>query len=153
LRRAGGAGGQRPVAPPLAAALALALACLPLSGCILSIGGSGGRQPSHHMTMATAHGPHCADIELTRSIEYSGDRAKAQERIAALPDLTDHEQLFLVDTVLVSDGFSSDKADVMVVLAKNPALTQAARERIALRVPQADLFSSDVQRISQALLP
>ena len=133
--------------------LALPLAVLALPGCIVSIGGGGGAAPSAHMSQPGAHGPHCADIELSRSIEFSGPRAEAQERIAVLPELTEHEQLFLVDTVAVDDGFSSDKADVLVALARNPGLTQAARERISLRVPQADLFSSDVERISQALLP
>ncbi|HZL99816.1 MAG TPA: hypothetical protein VFD43_06155 [Planctomycetota bacterium] len=143
----------RRLARPLAAlALALAPAALPLGGCVVSIGGGGGAEPSAHMSQPGAHGPRCADIELSRSIEFSGPRADAQKRIAALADLTEHEQLFLVDTVAVSEGFSSNKTDVLVVLARNPALTQAARERISLRVPRADLFSSDVERISQALL-
>ena len=133
--------------------LAPVLAALLLTGCVVSIGNDDGPRPSMHMSKPSAHGPHCADIELARSIGFSGPRSEALSRIAALPDLNEHEQLFLVDTVTVSDGFSADKATVLVVLARNPALTQAARERIAMRVPQADLFSSDVERISQALLP
>jgi hypothetical protein len=133
----------------------LASAQLLTSACVISVGGSGSPGPSSHMnvTMPGAHGPHCADIELARSISSSSARSEALARIAALPDLTEHEQIFLVDTVTVSEGFSANKADVLVALAKNPALTQAARERMARQVPQADLFSSDVERISQALLP
>lgn len=136
-----------------APALALALALL-LPGCVVAIGDDvGSRRTSMHMRQKTAHGPHCADIELARSIEFSTERSQALQRVAALPDLSEHEQLFLVDAATVSDGFSSDKTDVLVALAHNPALTQAARERMAVRVQGAELFSSDVQRISQALLP
>ena len=135
--------------------LALGLALALGSGCIVAIGDDvvGSKRPSPHMRKETAHGPHCADIEVARRIEFSDQRSQALARIAAQPDLTEHEQLFLVDTVTVSEGFSSDKTDVLVALADNPALTQAARERIAIRMPQAELFSSDVERISQALLP
>jgi hypothetical protein len=129
------------------------LALLLLVGCVVAIGGGEGRSASGHMSQAGAHGPRCADIELARSIEFSGPRCEALARVAALPDLTEHEQLFLVDATAIDDGFSSNKADVLVVLARNPGLTQAARERMAQRVPQADLFSSDVERISRALLP
>jgi hypothetical protein len=131
---------------------ALPLAALLLAaGCVVAIGHD--RGPSKHMTQPTAHGPHCADIELARSIEFSAERNQALARIAALPGLTEHEQVFLVDSACVSDGFSADKTKVLVALAENPALTQKARERIAMRIGPADLFSSDVERISQALLP
>jgi hypothetical protein len=120
------------------------------AGCVVAIGG--GKGPSRHMTQPTAHGPHCADIELARSIDLSSQRNQALARIAALTDLTEHEQIFLVDTVTISDGFSADKTEVLVALAQNPSLTQKARERIAMRIGEADLFSSDVEHISQALL-
>jgi hypothetical protein len=136
-------------APPVAASLAL-LAAVALPACIVSIGGDG--EESSHLSRHVAHGPHCADIALAQSIEFSGQRAEALARIAALPDLTEHEQLFLVDAATVSDGFSANKADVLVALARNPGLTQVARERMAERVPHADLFSGDVERISKALL-
>ena len=129
----------------------LLAALLLAAGCVVAIGGES--RPSRHMTQGLAHGPHCADIELARSIKFSAERNQALARIAALPDLTEHEQLFLVDTVTISDGFSADKTEVLVALAENPGLTQKARERMAIRIDQADLFSSDVQRISQALLP
>lgn len=131
--------------PGLLAALLLA------AGCVVAIGRD--RGPSKHMSQPTAHGPHCADIELARAIEFSSERNQALARIAALPELTEHEQIFLVDSATVSEGFSADKTKVLVALAQNPALTQKARERIAMRIGQADLFSADVERISQALLP
>jgi len=121
------------------------------AGCVVAIGGDKG--PSRHMTQPTAHGPHCADIELARSIDVSSQRNQALARIAALPELTEHEQIFLVDSATISDGFSADKTAVLVALAQNPSLTQKARERIAMRIGEADLYSSDVERISQALLP
>jgi hypothetical protein len=140
-----------PLALPLALALALALPAA--GGCIVAIGDGGEKRPSMHMRQPTAHGPHCADIELARGIGFSNERNGALARIAAQPDLSEHEQLFLIDATAVPDGFSSDKTKVLVALANNPALTQAARERLAIRVPNAELMSSDVERISQALLP
>ena len=121
------------------------------AGCIIAVGHDKG--PSRHMTQPSSHGTHCADIELARSIEFSAERNQALARIAALPDLTEHEQIFLVDSVTVSEGFSADKTKVLVALAENPSLTQKARERMAMRIGDADLFSADVERISQALLP
>lgn len=111
------------------------------------------RSPSEHMAHPTAHGPHCADIELARAIGMSSARSEALVRIAVLTDLTEHEQIFLIETVTVSEGVSTHKADVLVALAGNPSLTQKARERMAVRVTEADLLSVDVERISQALLP
>jgi hypothetical protein len=137
---------------PMAGRCAGLLAVLLLAaGCIIAVGHD--KRPSQHMSQPTAHGPHCADIEIARSIDFSAQRNQALAKIAALPDLTEHEQIFLVDSATISDGFSADKTAVLVALAQNPALTQKARERIAMRIGQADLFSSDVERISQALLP
>lgn len=135
-------------------AVLLLLLMLPLllASCS-STAGYRGQDPSEHMSRPIAHGPHCADIELARAITISSARSEALVRIAVLTDLTQHEQIFLIETVTVPEGVSTHKADVLVALAGNPALTQPARERMAVMVQQADLLSVDVERISQALLP
>jgi len=104
-----------------------------------------------HLEIQAPHGPNCAAIQTASRINFSDDRADSLGRIAASPNLTEHEQIYLIDAALENAGFSSDTADVLVTLASNPALTEAARIHLAQRLDHADLFSADLKRIADAL--
>ncbi len=96
------------------------------------------------------HGPNCSDIEAASRISFSTDRAERLKRLAARQNLSTHEQIYLID-VSLSGGFSSDQADVLVVLASNPALTNDARAHLSRRLEDV-YFSTERERIVDALL-
>ena len=68
-----------------------------------------------------------------------------------MPELTEHEQVSLVEAAVAAGGFSGDLADILVTLAGNPSLTLAGRERIAECQEGLGLFSDDRQRLAEAL--
>ncbi len=103
------------------------------------------------MDGSSVHGSRCPDIEVAASVSFSGDRSAALVRIAERQDLSEHEQMFLVDAAVDCGGFSSDVANTLVVLARNPTLTKATRQYISERQHDAGLMSSDTERLARAL--
>ncbi len=124
--------------------LALVLVCC-LAACASPV------RALDHFRSQVGHGPRCAAIEVAATIQFSSDRQAALGGIAALTDLSEHEQLFLVEATIAGGGFSSDVTAVLVALARNPRLTDAARARLATLQHKASLFSSDRRLLANAL--
>lgn len=123
------------------------------AGCIVAIGdgGSNGSLVDDHFAATSTHGTRCSEIAVAAGVDFSAERSDALESIAARGDMTEHEQLFLLDALVAGDGFSGDDTDVLVTLAHNPALADATRNAIAMRIDELDLFSSDRARVAKAL--
>lgn len=94
-------------------------------------------------------GRHAAAITAADSISFSDDRTSVLKTLAAKPDLTESEQIYLVN-VTTDRGFGEDQADVLVVLAKNPCLTEGARMHLAENLHRVS-FSGERERVASAL--
>ena len=97
------------------------------------------------------HGPACPVIEdASHIVEYPNDRLKILKRIAARPELSTHEQIYLVNAVMAV-GFSSDKAIALVTLIENPCCTAQTREHIHKSLKLARMLGRDERRVIDAL--
>lgn len=118
---------------PLAALLVLILA----GGCVMHPSGP--------------HGPACPTIEsATYVIEYPRERLRILKPIAARDNLSPHEQTYLVNAIMAV-GFSSDKADVLLMLIHNPCCTAETRQQIRAKLKFTRMLGRDEQRVIQAL--
>jgi len=93
------------------------------------------------------HGPACADIHAATQIESTADRLAAFEKIAGRAELGSHEQMVLVDAVLLS-GFSDD---VLVTLIRNPNFYPEARYHLSVRLEEVP-FSPEKKRVVDAMI-
>jgi hypothetical protein len=130
--------------------LALTLLCLLAPGCMVIVGGHGSPGDEHYSGRGE-HGPMCAAIDVASSISFSDDRAEALREIAVQTDLSEHEQMFLIDATVEAGGFSSDTVEVLITLAANPSLTPEARTHLGRRQHELSLFPSDRKRLATAL--
>lgn len=118
---------------------------------VLAASFAGCSTPGPHMSEEVEHGAMCSAIQSASEIEFSKDRSAALKLIAADPELTEHEQEFLVDATLENQGYSGDNTDVLVSLATNPSLTPKARDHLVKRLRRASLYSNDKARLTKAL--
>lgn len=91
-------------------------------------------------------------IYAAASIDFSSDRTSTLGDIAAKPDLTEAEQIYLLEVLRVTCGFSADKRDVLLALLNNPAVTDASRSKVADILPKLDLFPKDAKQVVDALV-
>jgi len=134
--------------------LPIALLLIALTAaCVVAIGNgaSHGSVVDDHFAATSAHGARCSEIAIAAGVDFSSERSGALGSIAARPDITEHEQLFVLDALAAGDGFSSDDTAVLVALARNPALSDATRNELGRRIGDFDLYSSDRVRVATAL--
>lgn len=93
-----------------------------------------------------------ASIRAARGIRHSSDRRDALENIARRSDLTQVEQLALVDAATGSNMHSSDATKVLIAIVNNQATTIDTRNALAANLRRADLFSSDRKAVTDALI-
>lgn len=97
------------------------------------------------------HGPACPAItDAAHIVEYPTDRLKILRRIAAQPDLSTHEQIYLVNAVMLV-GFSYDKAGTLITLIENPCCTAQTREHIRKSLKLVRMLGRDERRVIDAL--
>ena len=97
------------------------------------------------------HGPACPTIEsATYVIEYPRERLRLLKPIAARENLSPHEQTYLVNAVMAV-GFSSDKADLLLMLIRNACCTAETRQQIRAKLKFTRMLGRDEQRVIQAL--
>lgn len=96
-------------------------------------------------------GRYSSAIYAAGSIAFSGDRASTLRDIAAKPDITEAEQIYLVEVLQVTDGFSGDKKAVLLSLLKNKAIAEGAKKRLSELLPRLGLFSADAKEVIDAL--
>jgi hypothetical protein len=97
------------------------------------------------------HGPACPVIEdAAHIIEYPSERLRILKRVAARENLSTHEQIYLVDTVILV-GFSSDKAQALITLIRNPCCTAETRQHIRTMLKLSRMLGRDQRHVVEAL--
>lgn len=96
-------------------------------------------------------GHYAPAIRAAGSISISSERTAALSNIAAKNDISEAEQLYLLDVVRVTDGFSGDRKDVLLALLENRATTDRTKKRLAEILPSLGLFSGDAKVVVDAL--
>ncbi len=103
---------------------------------------------SHPMGLC---GNSCPLIEsATHLLEYPSQRLILLKRVAVRDDLTQHEQLYLVNAVFIG-GFGDDMADALATLIRNPCCTAETRQHIRLRIRFARMMGRAERRIVDEL--
>jgi hypothetical protein len=96
-------------------------------------------------------GRYAPAIYAASSVSFSADRTSTLRDIAAKSDLTEAEQLYLLDVMQVTGGFSGDVKAVLLALLKNQAVSQGAKKRVSELLPSLGLFSGDAKAVADAL--
>jgi hypothetical protein len=96
------------------------------------------------------HGSRCPAIEAATKIGFSDQRNQTLKRIAAGPELSQHEQSYLVNAIVEKGGFSDDVANALIAVIENPGCTDETRTQIARHV-QCVGFDDGRQRVAEAL--
>ncbi len=100
------------------------------------------------------HGPHCEQIEsASHIIDHPIQRFRMLKSIAGEPNLTQHEQTYLVNAIfpVFASGFGSDQADASIRLIQNPCCTPETRTRIRERLKTVKILGQEARRILIAL--
>ena len=96
-------------------------------------------------------GRYAPAIHAAGSIGFSPDRAATLRDIAGKTDLTDAEQIYLLEVLEIAGGFSGDKKKVLLALLSNRSVTAPTRKRISEILPKLGLFSGDAKAVADAL--
>ncbi len=97
------------------------------------------------------HGAACPVIEdASYIIEYPSERLRILKSVAVREDLSAHEQIYLVNAVMAV-GFSSDKAQALVTLIRNPCCTADTRQHIRKMLKLSRMLGHDQRRVIDAL--
>jgi hypothetical protein len=98
-----------------------------------------------------AHGPACPIIEdASHIIEYPSERLRILNGVAARPDLSPHEQVYLVNAIMIV-GYSSDKAKALLTLIRNPCCVEETRQHIRKSMKFTRMLGRDERRVIHEL--
>jgi hypothetical protein len=127
-----------------------ASACVTLPGCIIVAD----VRESDYMSapVGSTQTANWASIRAARSITHSSDRREALLTIAQRSDLTQSEQLALVDVATNGRLYSSDATQVLKAIVNNSTTTIDTRNAIASNLRRADLHSSDRKAVTDVLI-
>lgn len=78
-----------------------------------------------------------AGIYAASSVGFSADRNSTLSDIAAKSDLSEAGELYLLEVLRITGGFSADKKAVLLALLSNRAVTDDVRKRVAPTDAQA----------------
>ncbi len=93
----------------------------------------------------------CPTIEsATHIIEFPSQRLTILKRVAARPELTPHEQVYLVNAVFMG-GYSDDMADALVALIGRRDCTEEACDAIRKRMKFMRMLGRAERRVVEAL--
>ncbi len=95
------------------------------------------------------HGPSCDAIETAAKIDLSSHRLTVLRGIAARPELSQHEQTYLVNAICYG-GVGGEHADALLTLIHNPCCMAETRRYIAKNL-QFVMYSSERRRVAEAL--
>jgi hypothetical protein len=96
-------------------------------------------------------GPACTEIEsATHILEYPTQRLRIYKRLARQPELSQHEQTYLVNAIFVG-GFSHDVADALEYLIANPVCTAQTCAEIREKLKTSRLLGRAERRVVEAL--
>ncbi|OGX07637.1 MAG: hypothetical protein A2Z88_10575 [Omnitrophica WOR_2 bacterium GWA2_47_8] len=100
----------------------------------------------------TSTGKYVLRIEAASAMNFSDSKKEAYIAIVQQPDLSEEDQIYLIDKLASDSGSSSDSADVIIVLLQNSAVTNFTKDMIASKLPEMNLFDEDVKKINNALM-
>jgi hypothetical protein len=86
----------------------------------------------------------------THIIEYPSQRLIILKKIADEPELLPHEQIYLVDAILMG-GFSSDRAEALILLIRNPCCLAETRDHIRAGLKKSRFLGRDERNVIDAL--
>jgi len=96
-------------------------------------------------------GTACPTIEsATHILEYPSQRLSILSNVAARPDLSPHEQIYLVNAVFMG-GYSWQQANVLVTLVSNPCCTDQTGEHIRKMLKLSRLTGREERRVIEAM--
>ena len=95
------------------------------------------------------HGPACAAIDAATQVELSSHRLELLTRIAQRPELSQHEQTYLVNAICFG-GIGGEHADALIALIQNPCCTAETRRQISANLRMV-AYSSERRRVAEAL--
>lgn len=127
--------------------LLLSLCLLMLSGCVVVSRDS----TTYSRKPPKADGPNAGTIHGATHLGYMSDRARLLKDVAGRDNLTDSEQLLIIDAAARTELYLSDRSDILLTLAKNPRFAPCARNTLGEDLHQIDLYESDRVRIVEAM--
>lgn len=86
----------------------------------------------------------------THMVDYPSQRLAILRKVAAQPDLQQHEQTYLVDAIFMG-GFSSDRANALLTLLDNPCCTPLTRGQIREEMKKTRMLGNSERRVIDAL--
>jgi len=96
-------------------------------------------------------GPACPAIDAAVTIDQPSERLEMLEEIATRRDLSENDQIYLVNAICGS-GFSAGRANALVALLENPCCVEPAWEHVREKLKVTRLLGSDKRRVIDALL-
>lgn len=96
-----------------------------------------------------ATGPAADAIEAALTVNLSSERLILLERIARRDDLSQVDQIYLVDAIC-HGGIGGEQADALITLINNPLCTAETRRCIASRLRHV-YYSVERRRVAEAL--
>ena len=97
-----------------------------------------------------AKGVNADAIEAANSVDLESERLPLLEGLAQRRDLTQSEQIYLVDSICHA-GFGGQQGPAMIALLENPACTQKTRKHIAKKL-RFIMFSDQRGAVAEALI-
>jgi|GEM_PF-4707156 len=88
--------------------------------------------------------------DATRIIDYPSQRLRILTEIARQENLTLAEQEYLVNAIFMG-GFSSDRAEALVTLIRNPCCQPPTRALIRQKLKAARMVGQDQRRVLEVL--
>ncbi len=120
-----------------------------LSGCVVSIGGSGTRREEvpkpPPVMIVPADSPDSiamAEIDAAAKLSFEANRRDALKNIASRPALNPPVQVHLVNTALRCLDFESGRVEVLRTLIANPGFASMAKEAILKQIERLEFEGS-----------
>ncbi len=96
-----------------------------------------------------AKGPAADAIEAALTVNLSSERLILLERIAGRDDLSQVDQIYLVNAIC-HGGIGGEQADALITLINNPRCTTQTRRHIASKLRHV-YYSTERRRVAEAL--
>ena len=111
-------------------------------------------------------GKYVPAIDAASAMEGPDQRTELMVDIASQPDLSEPEQMYLIDAVVkarcsepIRDALthrkrmaSADATRILLALLKNPAVTQNTKQKVSNVLPKLSLSEEDIASIARAQL-
>lgn len=97
-----------------------------------------------------ATGPNADAIEAANSVDLESERLPLLKDIARRRNLTQAEQIYLVDSICHA-GFGGEQGPAMIALLENPCCTEMTRKHVAKKL-RFIMFSDQRRSVAEVLI-